>query len=81
VTIDEQLQGLQDALKHLAGLKRKPWLTADEKRAVVEMTKTRLAEAERTLRLPERSDTAQARRQLILRHELGRGTLKTSEYH
>jgi hypothetical protein len=79
MTIEEQAKNLERSLHILEGMKKKPWMSADEKRAVAATLKDCIPEAERTLRLPATPDTAQPRRQLILWHELGRGTLKLPE--
>jgi hypothetical protein len=80
VTIEQQAKTLEQSLHTLEGMKKKPWLTTEDRRAIIESTKAQLAEAERILRLPATPDTAHARRQLTLWHELGGGTLRSAEY-
>jgi hypothetical protein len=80
VTVEEQATNLEKSLHTLEGMKKKPWLTTEDRRATVQAVKAQLAEAERTLRLPATPDTAHARCQLILWTEMANGTLKSSEY-
>jgi hypothetical protein len=80
MTIEQQAKTLEQALVTLEGMRQKPWLTTEDRREVVQALKMQLAEAERTLRLPATPDTAHARRQLTLWHELGVGTLLSPEY-
>jgi hypothetical protein len=77
MTIEEQAQQLQNSLIQLQRMKKKPSLSADEKRAVVEDIRHRLRTAEATLNLPARPDDAYGRHKLILWTERATGTLKT----
>jgi len=79
-TIEQQAKDLERALYIMESMRRKPWLTAADRRAVVESTKAKVAAAEQTLRLPATPDTAYARRKLTIWREMAVGTLKAPEY-
>jgi hypothetical protein len=80
VTIEEQANSLEQSLHTLESLKKKPWLSAEDKRAVVEDVRHRIRTAEFTLNLPARADEASGRQKLILWAEVATGTLKSPEY-
>jgi hypothetical protein len=81
MTLDQQAQSLQDALKRLEFSKRKSWTSAADRRAIVAGLQAQLAEADRTLSLPATPETSHARQQLILWAEMTRGILQQPEYH
>jgi hypothetical protein len=80
VTVEEQANSSEQSLHTLESLKKKPWLSAEDKRAVVEDVRRRIRTAESTLNLPVRPDEAYARQKLILWAEVATGTLKSPEY-
>jgi hypothetical protein len=80
VTLEEQAKNLQASLRQLERTRQQRWTTADDKNAVRATLKARIAEAERTLRLPATPETAHGRRELILWTELAQATLKRPEY-
>ena len=81
MTIEEQAQALEKSLITLEAMRKKPWLTTDDRRATVQSVKAQVAAAERTLQFPATSDTAYGRQKLILWTELAHGTLKSAEYN
>jgi hypothetical protein len=80
MTSEEQAQELERSLNQLESLKKKPWLSAEDRRAVVEDIRQRIRSAEATLNLPTRPDEASGRQKLILWHEMAVGTLRAPEY-
>jgi hypothetical protein len=80
VTIQEQAENLERSLHTLERMKSKPWLSAEDRRVVVEDLRPRIRTAEATLNLPARPDEASGRQKLILWHEMAVGTLKSPEY-
>jgi hypothetical protein len=80
VTVEEQAKELERSLNQLEGMKKKSWMSAEDRRAVVEDLRSRIRTAEATLNLPLRPDEASGRSKLILWHEIAVGTLKSAEY-
>ena len=80
MTIEEQAQTLEKSLHILEAMKKKPWMSAEDRRAVVEDIRSRIHTAEATLNLPTRAAEAYGRQKLILWTEMANGTLKSAEY-
>jgi hypothetical protein len=75
MTIDEQAQALEASYAKFHRQTSQTWRTPEDRREALHTLTSQLREAERTLRLPETSDTASARSKLMLWCELTRAAI------
>jgi hypothetical protein len=76
MTIDEQAANLEVSYGTYHRQMSQTWRTPDDRREALNALTSQLREAERTLRLPETSDTASGRSKLILWTELTRAMVE-----
>jgi hypothetical protein len=76
MTIDEQAANLEASYGKYHRQTSQSWRTPEDRREALNTLTSQLREAERTLRLPETSDTASARSKLVLWTELTRATIE-----
>jgi hypothetical protein len=74
----DQAQQIEDACRQLQRTKTQQWARPEDRQTARQQLKACVEAAEQPLRLPHMGDHG-GRQQLILWHELGRGTLRELE--